>query len=211
MLPRLTWWYLLVALIVGVVSALLWLRPELRHNPALFPGLYAAVVALIWWRRYLLHGFSSHHTRLTLWNLLVALIRSIDRSSSEPTTSRGSQDTYFKVVLFGVAASAILSALMLAILLFVEPPKLCPNWHLPDKASTPLLQMFMVLTVPFTAMLCFMIIRWDWVVQKAAKAKAPIAKVVPMMLFMCVLPQVPLLLLVLRCWLDFNAWFRGGV
>ena|SRR6266567_7057730 len=74
MLPRLTWWYLLVALIVGVVSALLWLRPELRHNPALFPGLYAAVVALIWWRRYLLHGFSSHHTRLTLWNLLVALI-----------------------------------------------------------------------------------------------------------------------------------------
>src|SRR6266702_2953424 len=152
MLPRLTWWYLLVALIVGVVSALLWLRPELRHNPALFPGLYAAVLVMLLWRR------------------------SIDRSSSEPTTSRGSQDTYFKVVLFGVAASAILSALMLAILLFVEPPKLCPNWHLPDKASTPLLQMFMVLTVPFTAMLCFMIIRWDWVVQKAAKAKAPIAK-----------------------------------
>jgi hypothetical protein len=57
---------------------------------------------------------------------------------------------------------------MAGILLFVPPPNQCPEWQLPDRAHTPLLPMFLFWTVTMIAMLVFLIVRWNWAVQKAA-------------------------------------------
>ena len=57
-------------------------------------------------------------------------------------------DNWVKVARFAVAASVVLSAVTVAILLMFDPPNQCPNWHLKDAHSTPLWLFFAGWTMP---------------------------------------------------------------
>jgi hypothetical protein len=116
-------------------------------------------------------------------------------------------DSWHKIARFAVVACVLLSVVTAAILLFVAPPKQCPNWYLPDRASTPLWGMFLLWTLPLLIVQVFMIVRWNWAVQKAIEsADYPTTTPVTYILVMtvlggCGMSQVPFVLLVSRCWL----------
>src|SRR5262249_2712544 len=98
-------------------------------------------------------------------------VKSASRSRNSPASSRrtrydSSSDSWFNMARLAAAASAALTILTAAILLLVPPPGLCPNWHLPDRASTPLWGMFAFWTLPTLAFQVFIIVRWNWAVQK---------------------------------------------
>jgi len=84
----------------------------------------------------------------------------------EPLPANLYQDSWYHVARLAVVASVLLTVILVAMLLFSEPPKQCPNWHLPGKRSTPLWLPFFM-TVPLLAALVFTVARWSWVVRKA--------------------------------------------
>ena len=116
-------------------------------------------------------------------------------------------DSWFKMARSAVVIAVVLAVATLAVLLLVRPPNQCPQWHLPDRAHTPLLQMFCFWTMPTLAYAGFLVVRWNWVVQKAIDSvdyptMAPVTYMLTMMVLMgCVASQVPLAFLVSRCWL----------
>jgi len=129
-------------------------------------------------------------------------------ASSQRSRFDFSSDSWFNMARLAVLASVILAVATVAILVFVPPPGLCPNWHLPDRASTPLWTMLASLTVPLLVFQAVIIIRWNWVVQKMIDetadypTTAPVTYIlVSMVLMASVTSQIPLVFLVSRCWL----------
>ena len=76
---------------------------------------------------------------------------------------------WVKMARFAVAAGALLSTVTAAILLMVDPPKQCPNWHLSDEHSTPLWGMWATFVLFLLVPACFIAFRWNWVARRAAK------------------------------------------
>ncbi len=122
---------------------------------------------------------------------------------------------WVKMARCAVAASVVLSAVTVAILLIVDPPKQCPSW-------TPLWEMLAALTAPLLIMTGFVAIRWNWVARRAAKHQRrkmlfetlfgpmtpPAIPVTYFMVNLCVagslLSQLPLFALVIQC----TDWLR---
>jgi len=62
----------------------------------------------------------------------------------------------------------LLSAMTATALLLIDPPGACPGWH-PRHSSTSLWEMLVTWTVPILAFHCFIVVRWDWCLRKAAE------------------------------------------
>jgi len=129
---------------------------------------------------------------------------------------------WVKMARFAVAAGTLLSAATAAILLTVDPPKQCPNWHLSDKHSTSLWGMWATLVLFFLVPTGFIAFRWNWVARRAAKHRRrkmlverlfgpmtpPAIPVTYFMVNVCVaaslLSQLPLFFLITQC----TDWLR---
>jgi hypothetical protein len=129
---------------------------------------------------------------------------------------------WVKMARFAVAAGMLLSAVTAAILLMVDPPKQCPNWHVDDKHSTSLWETWAVFVLLFLVPACFIAFRWNWFARRAAKHQRrkmlfailfgpmtpPVIPVTYFMVIACVagslLSQLPLFGLVTQC----THWLR---
>jgi hypothetical protein len=116
-------------------------------------------------------------------------------------------DRWIYIARLAIAPSVLLAAIFVTVLLFVEAPQQCPNWHLPDRHSSPSLWLpFFMSTVPLLVALTVVGIRWRWIVRKAIESvdyptTVPIPyTLVATVLFGCVMAQFPWALLVSRCW-----------
>jgi hypothetical protein len=72
-----------------------------------------------------------------------------------------------------VARIAVFVGLFLAagtatILLFVDPPPACPDWH--QRGSSHSFWVELAYTAPFLAIACFIVFRWDWCLQQVIEA-----------------------------------------
>ena len=118
---------------------------------------------------------------------------------------------WYRICRLAVACCVLLSVILVAVLLLVDPPRQCPGWHLPDRRSTslwlPLLWSMLVL-----AGLLFMIIRWDWLIEKAIASvdhprTTPVTyTLVATVLGGCAMSQLPWALLLTRCSFVAAAW-----
>ena len=120
---------------------------------------------------------------------------------------------WVKVARLAVAASVALSAVTVAILLMVDPPNQCPNWHLKNTHSTSLWENVVMFAVPINIFCCFMAVRWNRFARSAIESEArrglfghmtpPAIPVTHIMVHMCVVmslaSQFPLFLLVTQC------------
>lgn len=75
-------------------------------------------------------------------------------------------------LLMSLARNVVLTAVLLAmsaaaILLFFTPPAACPGWHLRDAVQTSLWLMLAGWTGPTLAFACFIVLRWDWCIEKS--------------------------------------------
>ena len=73
-----------------------------------------------------------------------------------------------------LARAAILIALFFtaviaAILLLCEPPRACPGWHPLTDSSETIWLMLLFWTAPSIALPCFIVVRWNWLLQKATE------------------------------------------
>ena len=123
-------------------------------------------------------------------------------------------DRWTRVTQLVLVASVLLAVIFVVLLLFVNAPRQCPNWHLPDRRSTPLWVPFFILTVPLLVALTFVVIRWRWVLRKAiASVDYPTTIPIPFTLVVTVLfgsamAQFPWVVLVTKCWL--GPWTRNS-
>jgi hypothetical protein len=123
----------------------------------------------------------------------------------QPLPSSLYLEPWHRLAQLAVAASVVLAVILVAVLLFVEPPKQCPNWHLPDYGLTSLWLPLLMFTVPLIAALIFMVVRWKWLVQKAiASVDYPTTTPVPYILVItvmsgCAMSLLPWLLLAGKC------------
>src|SRR5262249_20831187 len=76
-------------------------------------------------------------------------------------------DHLYRIARLAVAASVLLSVMLAAVLVFVEPPRACPGWHLPNQRSDATWLPGFMFTVLLGAVLIFMIVRWRWLIRKA--------------------------------------------
>ena len=124
---------------------------------------------------------------------------------------------WVKIARFATAAGMLLSTVTAVILLMVDPPKQCPNWHLNDVHSTSLWGMWATFVLIFLAPACFIAFRWNWVARRAATHQRrkllierlfgpmtpPTIPVTFIMVILCVagslLSQLPLFVLVIKC------------
>ena len=67
-----------------------------------------------------------------------------------------------------VFVGLFLTAGTATILLFVDPPLACPGWYL--RGSSHSLWVEFATTAPFLAIACFIVLRWDWHLQRAIEA-----------------------------------------
>jgi len=122
---------------------------------------------------------------------------------------------WVKMARFAFAAGVFLSAVTVAILMMVGPPKRCLGW-------TPLWEMLAVLSAPLLFMTGFVAIHWNWVARRAAEHQRrrllferlfgpmtpPAIPVTYFMVILCVagslLSQLPLFALVIQC----TDWLR---
>jgi len=123
--------------------------------------------------------------------------------SDEPLPASLYADYWHRMVRVAVMASILLSVILAAVLLFVEPPDQCPAGHVPDNQASPSIWLpFFMLTVPVLTALVFMVIRWKWLIQKAiASIDYPTTVPVPYVLVITILfgsgmAQFPWLLVV---------------
>jgi hypothetical protein len=114
-------------------------------------------------------------------------------------------DNWYRTVRLAVVTSVFLSVILVAVLLFFEPPKQWPQWHLPDQHSTSLWLPIFMLTVPLLAGLIFVVVRWRWVVQKAIES-VDYPTTMPIPYFVCVsvlsfcgFSQLAWIILVTKC------------
>jgi hypothetical protein len=112
---------------------------------------------------------------------------------------------WHRLAWLAVTASVVQGAILVAVLLFVEPPQQCPNWHLPDEHLTPLWLPFLVFTVPLIAALIFMVACWKWLIRKAIES-TDYANTIPVpyvlaitVMWGCVMSLLPWFLLVSKC------------
>src|SRR5262252_9371547 len=121
-----------------------------------------------------------------------------------------------RMARFAAAAGTLLSTATAAILLMVDPPKQCPNWHLNDGHSTSLWGMWATLVLLFLIPACFIAFRWNWFARKAATYESLFGPMAPppipvtyIMVILCVagslLSQLPLLALITQC-TDSGSW-----
>jgi hypothetical protein len=126
-------------------------------------------------------------------------------------------NNWIKIARYAGAASAVLWATMVAILLVFDPPNQCPDWHLKDAASTSVWAL-MAVTAPFVVFSGFIAIRWNWVARKAAETEGrelptpfglvtvPVTYVmVPVCVATSLFSQLPLIFLVEEC----TDWLRA--
>ena len=116
-------------------------------------------------------------------------------------------DRWYHLARLTVLAGVLLSMIFAAILLFIEPPKRCPGWHLVDERTSSLWLPFFMFTIPVLTGLSFAVIRWKWLVQKtimdtndATTVPVPYT-LVATVLIGCAFSQFPWLLLLTHCWL----------
>jgi hypothetical protein len=76
---------------------------------------------------------------------------------------------WVRMARFAATVGTLLSTVTAAILLIVDPPKQCPNWHLNDGHSTSLWGMWATLVLLFLIPACFIAFRWNSVARRAAK------------------------------------------
>jgi hypothetical protein len=129
-------------------------------------------------------------------------------------------DKWVTVARLAVAASVVLTAVTVAILLMVDPPDQCPNWHI-KKSAQSLWTLLVFWTAPVIGMGCVIAIRWNWTVRKEAEAAGrkvhtlffghvtpPAVPVNYVLINTClvlsVVSQLPLVLLVTNC----TDWLR---
>ena len=123
----------------------------------------------------------------------------------EPLPSSLYLEHWHRVARLAVAASVVLQLILVAVLLFVEPPKQCPNWHLTDKRMTPLWLPLSMFTVPLIAALILMVVRWKWLVQKAIESidypiTIPVSYVLVITVFGgCIMSLLPWAVLLSEC------------
>jgi hypothetical protein len=143
----------------------------------------------------------------------------VTTDAQPPEFDRGN---WVKMARFAAAAGTLLSTVTAAILLMVDPPKQCPNWHLNDVHPTSLWGMWTALVLFVLAPACFFAFRWNWVARRAAAHKRrkllieylfgpmtpPAIPVTYITAILCVagslLSQFPLIALVTRC----TDWLR---
>jgi hypothetical protein len=99
-----------------------------------------------------------------------------------------------------ILIALLLSAMTTTALLLIDPPGVCPGWHL-RHSSTSLWQVLAMWTAPILAFHCFIVVRWDWCLRKAAEkdgsAVVPAEYILIRMCFMgAVASQLPLLFVV---------------
>ena len=123
----------------------------------------------------------------------------------EPLPSSLYLHHWHRLARLAVAASVVLQVILVAVLLFVEPPKQCPNWLLPDKRLTPVWLPFFMFTVPLIAALVFMVARWKWLIRKAIESAdypttTPVSYILVItVMWGCVMSLLPWALLVSKC------------
>ena len=133
--------------------------------------------------------------------------------TEDPQLPRFDAGSWVTVARIAVAVSVALSAVMVAILLFADPPNQCPNWHFKNATSSSLWEDVVMLTAPLNIFSCFIAVRWNWVAQRAIESAGrtlfgghmtpPTIPVTHIMVHMCVatslVAQFPLFLLVTQC------------
>jgi hypothetical protein len=116
-------------------------------------------------------------------------------------------DNWVKVARIAVAASAALWIAMAVVLMLFAPPRQCPNWHLNDAHSTSLWQFLLFWGAPLNLFGCFIVLRWNWVIQKGLEREtdmnSPQMPATHILVRMCVtnsvVSQVPLFFLLSKC------------
>jgi len=128
---------------------------------------------------------------------------------NEPVTPALYLDRWIYIARLAIAASVLLAVIVVAMLLFVQAPRQCPNWHLPGRQSSPSLWVpFFMSTVPLLVATTFVGIRWRWIVRKAIESTdyqttVPIPYTLIVTVFVaCAMSQFPWALLLSRCLLD---------
>lgn len=134
-------------------------------------------------------------------------IRFIDAPiPDEPISPALYMDRWIYIARLAIAASVLLAVIFVATLLFVQAPRQCPNWHLPDRQSSPSLWVpFFMSTMPLLVAMIFVGVRWRWIVRKAIESTDyPTTVPIPYMLIAtvfggCAMAQFPWVLLLSRC------------
>jgi hypothetical protein len=85
-------------------------------------------------------------------------------------TSKFDADKWVKVARLAVAASLMLSAVTVVILLVVTPSNQCPGWHLKNAHSTSLWDDVVMLTAPLNILSCFIAVRWNWLARRVIES-----------------------------------------
>jgi len=129
-------------------------------------------------------------------------------------------DNWVTVARLAVAASTVLSAVTVAILLMVDPPAQCPNWYIRNGPES-LWTLLVFWTAPMIVMGCVIAIRWNSAARREAEASGrkvrtlffghvtpPAVPVTYILINIClmlsVVSQLPLILLVTNC----TDWLR---
>jgi hypothetical protein len=111
------------------------------------------------------------------------------------------------VARIAVAVSTALWIAMAAVLTLFPPPRQCPTWHLNDAHSTSLWQLLFFWGAPLNLFGCFIVLRWNWVIQKGLEREtdlnSPQIPATHILVRMCVansvVSQLPLFFLLTKC------------
>src|SRR5215831_4339792 len=88
----------------------------------------------------------------------------------EPLPSSLLLDQWHRIAQLAAMVSVFLAVIFVMVLLFVEPPKKCPNWHLPSNRSGSLWIPFWFFTVPILASVVFMMPAGNGLYEKQLRA-----------------------------------------
>jgi hypothetical protein len=98
----------------------------------------------------------------------------------------------------------VLAVAFAALLFFGEPPKQCPNWHLPGARSSSLWVPFYLFMGPILMALLLMVARWERLVRKAIEMDYPTMtsvryRLLIIVLMGCSVSQFPWIVLASNC------------
>src|SRR4051794_23550198 len=143
--------------------------------------------------------------------IIFVVARQTRQFSTAPTSDKPLPASVYSPLLrrtarMAIAASSLAFVILVAVVLVVEPPQQCPNWHLPDQRSTSMLVPILWSSLVLSGLI-FIGVRWCWFIRRAIESvDSPTMMPVPYVLMMAVLmgcgmSQLPLVLLATRCWL----------